>query len=132
MKISVNINSFSLSEKIAGSDTRNFLCGELVRYMDKFVPKGDTGQLASNVTIENDGREIVYHAPYAHYQHEGKVLTDELGRTWVSRGESKPIDSGRALKHSNGVSKWDDAALSTYKDAVVRSVGQYIKRKLGG
>ena len=34
---------------------------------------------------------VIWETPYARYQYYGRVMTDELGRTWVGEGEKKPI-----------------------------------------
>lgn len=45
------------------------------------------------------GGEIAWDAPYAHYQYEGLLRTDEQGRVFVGKGESKPILTDIPLEH---------------------------------
>ena len=131
MEIDIDLDIDGLSEKLLGSGTRNFLCTTLLRYFDKYIPKGTgTHNLAGSGHVEDDGRVLVYNTPYAHYQHEGIVLTDENGRTWVGRGEKKPVKTNRKLEHPNGgYSRWDEVAMSNHKEDVVREIAEYIRSK---
>jgi len=65
----------------------------------------DTGTLARSAYTASDigsGR-IIYPGPYAHYQYYGVVYTDELGRTFVGPGETKPVNTGRPLNYRTDV-----------------------------
>ena len=65
----------------------------------------DTGTLARSAYTASEigsGR-IIYPGPYAHYQYYGVVYTDELGRTFVGPGETKPVNTGRPLNYRTDV-----------------------------
>lgn len=65
----------------------------------------DTGTLARSAYAGSDigSGQVIYPGPYAHYQYYGVVYTDELGRTFVGPGETKPINTGRPLNYKTDV-----------------------------
>lgn len=65
----------------------------------------DTGTLARSAYAASDigSGQVIYPGPYAHYQYYGVVYTDELGRTFVGPGETKPINTGRPLNYKKDV-----------------------------
>ena len=69
------------------------------------------GVLSNSAHPENNDTELVYNTPYARYLYMGKVVTDSRGRTWVGKGERKPIVTNKDLTyskegHSKAGSKW--------------------------
>lgn len=69
----------------------------VVRYLHDYWAF-DTGTLAESVRGQGSG-ELTYYQPYAHYQYYGVLYTDELGRTFVGAGETKPINTGIPLNY---------------------------------
>lgn len=69
----------------------------IVRYMHDYWAF-DTGTLAEAVRGQGTG-ELTYYQPYAHYQYYGVLYTDELGRTFVGAGETKPVNTGIPLNY---------------------------------
>lgn len=65
----------------------------------------DTGTLARSAYAASDigSGVIIYPGPYAHYQYYGVLYTDELGRTFVGPGESKPVNTGIPLNYKKDV-----------------------------
>lgn len=127
MNIKIDIDVDKITERKAGSDARHFLCSTFIRYMDKYIPK-KSHQLASNIDVENDGREIVLNAPYAHYIREGELLTDEKGRTYVGKGEKKGVHTGKPLTfHNGGVARFDEVAKQNHMDDITESLKAYIR-----
>lgn len=49
------------------------MANEVLRFSDPYTPL-DSSMLKSNVSITNDGKQIIYHSPYARYQYYGKVM----------------------------------------------------------
>ena len=73
----------------------------VIDYSTPYVPASPNHTLefsAQLTTIIGSG-EIIWNTPYARYQYYGKVMTDELGRTWVGPGEKKPIVTNRPLNY---------------------------------
>lgn len=59
--------------------------------MRDFVPASPSYELTNSAYIDYEHNVIHYRKVYAAYQYYGRVMTDELGRTWVRQGEKKPI-----------------------------------------
>lgn len=58
---------------------------------DLVIPRSPDGYLEDSfVSFPDEGR-VAWNTPYAKYQYYGFVMTDEAGRTWVGRGETKPV-----------------------------------------
>lgn len=119
---------------------------EIVRdAMNKFVPRA-TGNLASHTEVTDD--EIVWTAPYAHYQYVGEVygpnflvrdadgnpILDDNGKLmWRSpRGEGSKFATGRSIQyHTAGTSNyWDVAMMSdaNARRAMNIRITAYLKR----
>ena len=75
------------------------------------------------------GGSIEWDSPYAHYMYEGFVRTDENGRTYVGRGEKKPVLTDRPLiYHQPGTgSQWFETAKEQHHEEWV----ELVKRKAG-
>lgn len=76
-----------------GGRVQRFLDQKIISDCTPYVPASPdrTLEFSAQVTTEIGSGLIIYNTPYARYQYYGKVMTDELGRTWVGAGEKKPI-----------------------------------------
>lgn len=70
---------------------QKFFTNTCYRYMDKYVPMGETGDLRRVVDIQPDS--ITYQSPYAHYQYKGMredgthvVKNYTTPRNWIILG----------------------------------------------
>ena len=98
------------------------------RYMDKYVPLGDTGLLRSNVSV--DGNIITYKSPYAHYQYKGILYVDpETGSSWAGKDVTK-VPTGEPLNyHTPGTGlHWDKKMMTAEGDKLIKEVQKYIDR----
>ena len=70
-------------------------------YCRPYVPTSPRAILVNTPSIASQfgSGQVVWDTPYARYQYYGKVMTDELGRTWVGAGEHKPIITDRDLEY---------------------------------
>ena len=96
---------------------------ECVRCMKRFTPFLN-GPLEHSATVTNGGAEIRQSVPYARYQYYGKVMTDEKGRTYVGRGETKNVVTNRPLvynkhEHAEAGSLWFERMKAKYKDQIL-------------
>lgn len=66
-----------------------------------YVPANSDRALVASArqSAQSGGGQIIWDTPYARFQYYGKVMTDELGRTWVGAGEKKPIVTRWPLAH---------------------------------
>ena len=98
----------------------SFFTNECYKYMDKYVPLGDTGQLRQNVTLT--ANTITYEEPYAHYQYIGKLYVDpETGSPFARKGVKK-VPTNIDLVHKNGYSYWDRQMVSADLDTIVKNI----------
>lgn len=74
------------------------------------------GELRDSVNYPDGiyGGEIEWNTPYAHYQYEGFLRTDENGRVFVGKNEEKPILTTTPLvQHEPGTTDhWVEIAKS--------------------
>ena len=75
------------------------------------------------------GGAIEWDTPYAHYQYIGLLRTDEIGRVFVGKGESKPVLTDiPLLHHTPGTTDhWFDKAKEDHYDEWV----DLVKRTAG-
>lgn len=81
---------------------------ELLRLSDPYVPL-DQGGLSLSGHVEN-GTDVVWNTPYAHYMWEGIVYVDPLLHCagfstedgWRSRKDVQKIPTDRSLSYGNG------------------------------
>ncbi len=100
---------------------QKFLANSCYLHMDKYVPF-DSGDLASIVSISNDGKYIIYNVPYASYQWRGER----------EDGTRKINESNRnRSKHSLATSHWDKKMITAEGDEIIKEVHDEIKRRGG-
>lgn len=97
---------------------------------EPYVPAKDL-TLSNSAHIENNNTELVYSTPYARYQYAGYVMTDEKGRTFVGKGEKKPIVTNRELVYSKDVhpkatKEWYEVAEKVNKDKWIKKVKEVV------
>ena len=65
------------------------------------MPASPDGTLESSAQLDTEVGSglVIWYTPYARYQYHGRVMTDELGRTWVGPGEKKPVITSRLLQY---------------------------------
>ena len=85
--------------------------GRVQRFIDQRVIDGCTGggyvpaspdrtlEFSAQVSTEIGSGQVIWNMPYARFQYYGRVMTDELGRTWVGPGERKPVITERRLDY---------------------------------
>lgn len=127
IRIKWNVNR--LNKRL--SSAQKILIDQIKKDTRQYVP-AKTLRLADSAQVRNDNKELVYRTPYARYQYKGYVMTDEQGRTFVGRGEKKPIVTTRRLNYSKLVhplatSQWFDSSKKRYLTKWVQLVKESIK-----
>ena len=99
------IKALGLEEK---GRIENLCANEILRLSDPYVPF-DQGTLRDSGHIEN-GNEVVWSTPYAHYMWEGIVYEDPdlhcagfpTENGWRSRKGVAKVPTDRSMEYSNG------------------------------
>lgn len=121
--LSININMGRVNSGII--DAADALGESILVYSTKFVPKRE-GVLRNSGHVEQQGSggEVVWDAPYAHYQNEGILYVgEESGSSFAGLGEKKiPAEPEKALTYSTtGTgSHWFDKAKKQYGQDMIR------------
>lgn len=95
-----------------------------------YVPKGGTGYLRGSGHVADEGREVIWDAPYSHFQYVGFVRTDENGRTWVGKNERKPILTAKPLQYQEPGAEREffEAAKRDHKDEWIADVKKEMRK----
>lgn len=127
---------------------QKYLQNTAYRFMGKYVPGGESGELNKNVDLSNP-EQITYESIYAHFMYIGKVYIDPKYKIagfpirngkisfntqdgeiegWVSRKGIPKVLTSRDLNIKTGESHWDEKMMSAEKDKLVAQVQKYVNR----
>lgn len=112
-------------------EATKLLAVTVARLSDPYVPMsaGSGAHMKENYTIATDGSEIVYRAPYAHFQYVGEVMVGVTsGSPWAKSGEPKR-GTGRAVNYHGGPMRgkeWDKRMMADRKDEVVGTLARFL------
>lgn len=128
-KIRFSFRAYNLKKKI--DNAQKLLINQVKMDTVQYVPARSL-RLTESAQIREKNTQLVYRTPYARYQYRGYVMTDEAGRTFVHRGEKKPIVTARRLNysklvHPQATSRWFDASKKRYLNKWVQLVKDSIK-----
>lgn len=117
-----------LYKKLDGA--QELLINMIKRDTEEYVP-AKSGHLYQSAYIRNSNTELVYNTPYARYQYAGNLMIDGNGRTWVRRGEHKPIVTFRKLNHSKAIHpkatyEWYERSEEQNKKKWINAVKEYV------
>lgn len=135
INVKVNIDENKIIERFKSNLFGLKLASEWKKQIDPYVPR-NTGYLMNNITIKPF--EIVYHAPYAHFQYMGVVYEDpDTHSAWARKGVKKIIRAGpQALvydlsKNPYATSEWDKAARDAGKvNNLAQIMSDYLQRRV--
>ena len=76
-----------------GGRVQQFIDQKVISECKPYIPASPRRILenSAQALTEIGSGIVIWETPYARYQYYGHVMTDELGRTWVGKGEKKPI-----------------------------------------
>ncbi len=125
MKIKVNIDINTkkiMAARGLGSSNKvqKYLASEVVRLSDPYVPM-QQGMLKGSHQIAQDGSQIVYPGPYAHYQWYGEAMA----------GRAPKHYSGKSLSYSGGGmrgKRWTERMVIDKRKEIENNVETFIKR----
>lgn len=121
IKVDINANKILASRGLGSSKkVQKYLASEVKRLSDPYVPMRQ-GTLKNTATIASDGSQIVYSAPYAHYQWEGKVMGGRAPKKYT----------GDNLTYSGGAMRgprWTERMMIDKRSEIENSVETFIKR----
>ena len=123
MRVTVNINASKiLKERGLGSSTKvqKYLASEVRRLSDPYVPM-QQGDLKNRNTIANDGSQIVYTQPYAHYQYYGEVMAGRAPKSYTGK---KLTYNGAPMRGA----RWTERMIADKKHELEKNVETFIKR----
>lgn len=125
MRVKVNINiipSKIMASKGIGSSNKvqKYLASEVVRLSDKYVPLLQ-GSLKTQNTIANDGSQIVYTQPYAHYQYYGEIMAGRPPKKYT--GE-KLTYNGAPMRGA----RWTERMMIDKKKEIENNLATFINR----
>lgn len=113
VKVTINIdpntiiNNHNLQD---GGAAQKLMANEVLRFSDPYTPM-DSSMLKSNVSISDDGKQIIYHSPYAHYQFKG-----------VSKN-GNPLNYNEAPMRGK---EWTKRAMADHIKDVEKSIAGFI------
>ena len=129
MNFKVNVNASSILYKRGLGDStaaRKRLASTVVRLCDPYVPMsaGAAAHMKDQRQIAEDGSEILYPGPYAHYQYKGEVMA----------GRAPKHYTGRDIDYHGGPMRgkeWDKRMMADRGDEVVDDLAKFVggKRK---
>ena len=123
MRVTVNINASKiLKDRGLGSSTKvqQYLASEVRRLSDPYVPM-QQGDLKNRNTIANDGSQIVYTQPYAHYQYYGEVMAGRAPKSYTGK---KLTYNGAPMRGA----RWTERMIADKKHELEKNVETFIKR----
>ena len=100
----------------------------------QYLPASPDRMLENSFVAFDDEGLVAWNMPYARYLYHGVLVTDELGRTWVGEGETKPIvHHDRPLKfdqsqNANAGAWWFERMKADRKQNVIDAGMAAIKR----
>lgn len=100
---------------------RKYLAARVKARCEPYVPM-QQGDLIDTARIGQDGTEIVYGQPYAHYQYEGKVMAGRAPKRYT----------GKALDYHGGPMRgdhWDRRMMADHADDIEADVAAYLGGK---
>lgn len=133
MKVKINVNEILNGRGMGKNDqVKRFIANEVARLSDPYVPM-QSGNLKNHRIIANDGSEITYPGPYAHYHWVGEIYGPNipLGEEgFFSRAPKKP--TGRQMTYNDAPMRgphWTERMMSDRKEDLVSSVANHIGGK---
>ena len=127
--VSVNINKQKiLSSRGLGSSNgvRKFVASEVARLSDPYVPmsSGSGAHFKNSYQIAQDGSQVIYPGPYAHYQWLGEAMGGRAPKQYTGK---KLTYSGAPMRGK----RWTVRMLADKRKEIESNVETYIKRGQG-
>ncbi|MCM1192021.1 MAG: minor capsid protein [Butyrivibrio sp.] len=116
---------------------QQFVANEVLRLSDPYVPLAKGGLMGSGHT--EDGTDIVWDLPYAHYMWEGIVYEDpklhcagfKTENGWRSRKDVEKVPTDRKLQYGNGNLRGSHWAERMLQDGGRKEIEDKARREVG-
>ena len=129
MNIKVNVNSAAIlnSRGLGGSTAaRKHLASTVKRLCDPYAPmsSGSGAHMKNLAQVAQDGSQILYSGPYAHYQYKGEVMAGRAPKHYTGRDISY---HGAPMRGK----EWDKRMMADRGDEVIDDLAKFVggKRK---
>lgn len=129
MNFKVNVSASAiLKNRGLGDSTkaRKYLASTVKRLCDPYVPmsSGSAAHMKSSAQVAEDGSQLIYPGPYAHYQHKGEAMA----------GRAPKHYTGRELEYHGGPMRgeeWDKRMMADRGNEVIDDLAKFVggKRK---
>ena len=107
--------------------------GEQVLQMSRAHMPFRAGILRQNSFTDDEGRRVVFNAPYARFLYYGKVMVDpETGSPWARRGAKKVV-TDRDIQYSvpEASARWFEVAWAQDGKAIMEAVNRIMRGENG-
>lgn len=124
VKVDINTRKILESRGLGASNkVQKYLASEVVRLSDPYVPmsSGSGAHMKNQSQIASDGSQIVYPAPYAHYQYYGEVMAGRAPKHYTGR---KLTYNGAPMRGA----RWTERMLADKRTEIENNVENYIKK----
>lgn len=132
-KVNIDVNKQEVRAKKAIETIRPKVKLQIAKDCNKNVPMKNNhlrNSAIRSASINNDF--IRWDTPYAHFQHEGKVMIGEKSHSpWARHGEKK-IYNGKNLTYRMGGSKWVEKTMAERLDTWIRGAKKLFNSAFGG
>ena len=129
MNFKVDIDSAAIlrSRGLGGSTAaRKHLASTVKRLCDPYVPmgSGSGAHMKNSAQVAEDGSQLLYPGPYAHYQYKGEVMAGRAPKHYTGRDISY---HGAPMRGK----EWDKRMMADRGDEVIDDLAQFVggKRK---
>ena len=129
MSFKVNISSSAIMKNRGLGDStkaRKYLASTVKRLCAPYVPmsSGSAAHMKNLAQVAEDGSQILYPGPYAHYQYKGEVMAGRAPRHYT----------GRAISYHGAPMRgkeWDKRMMADRGDEVIDDLAKFVggKRK---
>lgn len=129
MNFKVDVNSSAILRKRGLGDStaaRKHLASTVKRLCDPYVPmsSGSAAHMKNSAQVAEDGSQILYPGPYAHYQYKGEVMA----------GRAPKHYTGRDIQYNDAPMRgkeWDKRMMADRGNEVIDDLAKFVggKRK---
>ncbi|MEG1870233.1 MAG: minor capsid protein [Oscillospiraceae bacterium] len=123
------------ANRIISDEVKMSVANNAAKLMADYLPM-DTGTLMGGgmAMLENGNPIVFYNGPYAHFQHEGRLMLSPSGSPWAKYGEIKHYAKPNKYlkfskeKHPLATSYWERAMIIGKGRQFLKETQQLIKR----
>lgn len=133
-KVDFRSNEYKERAEKAYEKLRPILKLQIAKDCNVNAPLGDSAHLRNSAlrSAAVKDKYVRWDEPYAHFQHEGRVMIGKHSHSpWAKKYEKK-IYTGRLLTYRQGGSKWIDKTMQERMSVWIRGAQALFKKYYGG